>query len=131
MESIDGIADGDALAGHSNLADSSLVLAAAFFQYRDGLPNGPSNFEVAEEHDAVRQIGKVGLCVHHSEHALLGEDHQARHAFLTEVGEQFMQLKIEKSLFGHGIEISVNTVDANHVHATIDRRADAGGEFAR
>ena len=87
-------------------------------------------FKITQHHDVVGQIARI----HRSrdgaaQHALLDRHQNGHHAALPQVGQKLMQVRRQKSLVRHRIEITVDAVDDDHFGAVVGGLAHGGGKF--
>ena len=94
------------------------MIAAAFFDYRDGLFHGAKRFEVAQDQDGVGEISEIDRGLHRTYEALLREHQDGDDAPLIQKREQLVQLEIEVTLLGHGVDVTVETVDYDEADLT-------------
>jgi len=94
------------------------VRPAAAFDDRDRLADAAHRFEIAQENDGIGEVGRIdgGLRVR-ADKAVLGHRQESGHVLLPEIGEQLVQLNQEETLFGHRLQVAVQTIDQDHAGA--------------
>ncbi len=100
------------VAVHRELPDRALVTAAAFLRNRDGFPNLPLGFEVAQEEDRVGEVADVDRNVQVGAHeAVLRHRRDHGDPALAQIAEELVELDGKQLLLGHRIVVAVEAVD--------------------
>ena len=79
--------------------------------------------EITQQHDPIGQVARVdGRRYGAAENTVLSQEQQRRHLPLTKKGQELVQMLREKLLAGHGIEITVETIDDDDAALVVVRR---------
>ena len=103
-----------------------------FLSDRDRLPHLAGRFEEPQQHDVVGEVAEIDRRLHLPDQPVLRDDRDRQDAVLAQEHEQLVQLRQQKALLGHRVEVAVQAVDDDDRRVIpFDRRADAVRELAR
>src|SRR3954468_20130116 len=121
-------ADADSGGIDEKLADGALVLAGPLLHHGEGLVDGATGFEEAKHQNRIGQIGDIDGPLHLAHHATGGDHDHGHDPLLVQVGDELVQLEIDVTFLAHGMQITVEAVDVDHLGAFfLDSAADPGG----
>lgn len=94
-----------------------LMMTGALFDHGQRLLDGPSGFEIVRAQHCIGEVAEVHRRFSKTEQPMLRDNENGQDPMLVEIGGQLVQLVDEVPLPGHGVQVSIQTVNDHQLGA--------------